>query len=237
MRNPRALILILAVLLAVSSIASARPYNSSPNSLKFRYGEFELDGDSIYWQTRREDFFGSESAFDDDRLGVDFTRMVSERLGVMVSVSQHDGQQTTAFRDFVDDLGADIEHTTDLETADLSAGMVFYLLRRDAIVAPYIGAGLGIYFYDLTESGDFIDFDTFAICSGSCIFEGTFTGQGEALGLFFLVGIEVPVTASFSIFGEARWHDARADLEGDFHDFGEIDLGGKELSFGISFRF
>ena len=232
MHNPRALILIPIALLALSSAASARPYNESPNSLKIRFGEFELDGDSVYWQTRREDFFGSESAFDDDRLGVDYTRMLTERWGVIFGLGVHEGQQTTAYRDFgegPDD--ADIEHTTDLETTNLSAGMVFYPFRRSATVAPYFGGGLGIYSYDLTESGDFVDLDTFDI------FEGTFVGSGETLGGFFLIGLEVPLTSSFSIFGEARWHVAKADLEEDFADFGKIDLGGRELSAGVSFRF
>jgi len=231
MRYNRVAVLVALLLILAATAASAAPYNYKPNSLRFRYGDFELDGDSVYWRTREADFFGSTSDFDDDRLGVTFTHMRSERWGVMFTASAHEGQQTTSFIDFVDFDGSDIFHTTTLETSDIGVGIVYYILRRDAIVAPYVGAGGGFYFYDLREEGDFIDFDTFDIFSGS------FTGSGDTFGLWAIVGLEIPITTSFSIFGEARWHDATADLEDDFRDFGEIDLGGRELTVGASFRF
>ena len=231
LRNPRVWILTLLALAVAASAASARPYNYKPNSLRLRFGELQLDGESVYWRTREQDFFGSAAAFDDDIGGVDYTRMLSERWGVIISASDYQGSQTTAFRDFVDQNGLDIEHTATLEIEELSAGIVLYLLRRDAIVAPYIGAGAGIYSYDLAEVGDFIDFDTLDV------FEGSFHGDGNALGIFFLVGLEIPVTPAFSIFGEARWRDSNEDLEQDFATFGEIDLGGREISLGAAFRF
>ena len=218
-------------LAATAASAAGRPYNYKPNSIHFRYGDFELDGHSIYWHTRQDDFFGSVADFDDERIGGTYTKMLTERWGALITASRFEGQQTTSFRDFVGPLGEEIFHTTTLEISDIGVGGVFYLFRRDALVAPYVGAGLGIYSYDLREEGEFIDFDTFDL------FFGSFRGTGEEIGVFWLVGVEVPITSGFSIFGEARWHDVHTDLEDDFFDFGEIDLGGQELSLGASFRF
>jgi len=208
-----------------------RPYNEKPNTVRLRFGSFELDGGSRYWYTRERDFFGGVDDFDDDRWGVDYIRMLNERWGALVSASSFEGRQTTAFRDFVDDFGNDIFHTTTLEITDLSGGLLLFPWRRNRIVAPYIGAGLGYYAYDLAEDGDFIDFDTFDI------FSGRFTSSGETIGWFWLVGLEVPITGGFSVFGEYRWHDVDTELRDDFRDFGILDMGGDEASLGVSFRF
>ena len=39
-----------------------------------------------------------------------------------------------------------------------SVGLLLNLTSRDAAISPYIGAGVGLYDWELTESGDFIDF-------------------------------------------------------------------------------
>lgn len=221
----------LLLALAPAHGQTTEPYNDRPSAVRVRFGEFEPEGDSIYWDQREIDFTGSVDDFADSIYAVDFVHMLTERWGVMASVSYYEGQDRQAFRDFVDDRGADILHDTSLEVATLNVGMVFHLLRRDAAVSPYIGGGFGFYGYDLEESGDFIDFDTFEV------FPGTFTADGDAFGAYLLVGLEVPLTAQVSIFGEARWHDADDELEGDFREFGTIDLGGQEYSAGLSFRF
>lgn len=233
MRRCRTIVLFMLALVptATAAAAAGRPYNDKPNSLHLRTGDFDLDGHSIYWRIREADFFGSVADFDDRRIGGTYTRMLTERWGALVTASRFEGQQTTSFRDFVGPLGGEILHTTTLEVSDIGVGGVFYLFRRDARVAPYVGAGLGVYSYDLREEGEFIDFDTFDL------FLGSFRGTGEEVGVFWLVGVEVPITSGFSIFGEARWHDVQADLNDDFFDFGEIDLSGQEISFGAAFRF
>jgi hypothetical protein len=225
---------VVVALIAAAFPAAAqrrRPYNDNPNTLRLRVGEFSLEGDSQYWDQREFDFTGSVDDFDDTIFGVDYTRMLSERFGVLVSGSIYEGSNRAAFIDFEDDFGGDISHRTSLDITQLDLGVVFHLLRRDAVVSPYVGGGIGFYGYDLEESGDFIDFDTFDI------FEGTFTAEGNAVGGFFLLGLEVPLGEQFGVFAEGRWHSVNDELGDDFEDFGDIDLGGRELAAGVSFRF
>jgi len=234
--NPRHCIPFLVVAIALvaavpSSAQRRRPYNPDPNTLRLRIGEFQLDGDSQYWDQRDFDFTGGVEDFDDTIFGVDYTRMLTERFGVLVSASHYEATSTAAFLEFVDPLGFDIVHDTTLEITQFDLGLVFHILRRDAVVSPYVGGGIGFYGYDLEESGEFINFDTFDI------FQGTFTADGNAVGGFFLVGLEVPITEAFGIFGEARWHSVDDELGGDFDGFGDIDLGGREYVAGVSFRF
>jgi hypothetical protein len=227
-------LLVAAASLALAIPAAAqtrRPYNANPNTVRLRVGEYSLNGDSQYWDQRERDFTGGVDDFDDTSYGIDYTRMMTERFGVLVSAGAYEGSNRAAFLDFVDDFGDDITHRTTLEMVQLELGAVFHLMRRDAVVSPYLGGGIGFYGYDLEESGDFIDFDTFDI------FNGTFTAEGDAVGGFFLAGIEIPITDQFGFFGEGRWRWADDELGDDFEDFGEIALGGDEFAAGVSFRF
>jgi hypothetical protein len=225
--------LAAAVLTAVVPAAAqtSRPYNAYPNTIKFRVGIFQPYGDSQYWDQREIDFTGDEDDFEDTIFGVDYTYMFTERFGVLVSGSYYEGGNTAAFLDFEDDLGNDIEHETTLEITQFDVGMVYHLLRRDAVVSPYLGGGIGFYGYRLEESGDFIDFSDFDI------FSGTFDASGNTVGGFFLAGLEVPLGNQFALFGEARWDWAGDELDDDFDEFGDIDLSGAQLVGGIAFRF
>jgi opacity protein-like surface antigen len=228
------LLVALAALVAAAAPAAAqrrRPYNPEPNSLRLRVGEFAPAGESQYWEQREIDFTGSTGDFDDTIFGVDYTRMLSERFGIIASGSLYEASTTAAFLDFEDDFGNDIVHETSLDITQLNLGILFHILRRDAVVSPYVGGGLGLYGYDLEESGDFIDFDTFDI------FSGTFSADGNAFGGFFLLGLEIPLSENVGIFAEGRWHSVEDELDGDFEGFGDIDLGGRELAAGVSFRF
>lgn len=209
----------------------SRPFNDRPNNVRIRYGLFEPSGDSVYWQTREEDFFGDASDLEDGRWGLDYMRMFTERWAVLASTSFYDDGVTTSYRDFVDNQGNEIVHDLTLDLSNLEFGVVYFPLRRSFVVAPYLGAGLDWTFYELRESGDFIE------PRSNRVISGTFSDDGSELGWFWLVGLEVPIGQQFGLFAEARWHDVDAQLGGDFEDFGTIDLGGRELSVGASFRF
>ena len=212
---------------------SSRPYNDRPSSFRLSYGEFTPEGNSTYFRTRQADFFGSSNDFEDDRFGAAYIRTVNERWGYIINGHAWEGAQTTSFRDFIDGQGDDIFHTANLEIIDLGAGIVFYPIRRNAVVAPYFAGGLAVYGYKLTETGDFIDFET----DDLAVFSGSFSDSGDTIGFFWIIGLEIPLGPRLAVFGEYNWTYARTDLTTDFVSFGEIDLGGEELALGLSFRF
>src|SRR5262245_63742957 len=118
---------LLAVIFAAALVAAAqpaaaqtsRPYNAFPNTIKLRVGIFQPNGDSQYWDQRERDFTGDENDFEDTIFGIDYTHMLTERLGVLVSGSYWEGENTAAFLDFEDDLGNDITHDTTLDVTSL----------------------------------------------------------------------------------------------------------------------
>lgn len=224
--------------LALAGVTAEAQYyrggGGSDNAFRFRAGIFTPEGESDYW-TENELVFGSDADdFEDIALGADFRFALGSRLGLIVSGDLYEAEDDLAYLDFTDERGADIFHTTTLDVSALTAGLVFNLTPPDAAIVPYLGAGGGFYLWNLTEDGDFIDF---ADPLGPSIFTTRFEDEGEALGWYLLAGIEVPVGARWSLFAEGRWHTVEDELSGDFAGLGDLDLSGRQITGGASWRF
>lgn len=204
------------------------------NALRLRIGLFTPDGESDYWLDNQAVFGGDIENLEDLALGVDFRFALGSRLGLLISGDFYEGDDDLAYLDFVDSRGADIVHNTNLDVSALTAGLVFNLTPPGARVVPYLGAGGGLYFWTLTERGDFIDFGD---PLGPTIFTGTFEDDGQAVGWYLLGGLEIPLGIRWSLFAEGRWHSVEDRLSGDFAGLGDLDLSGRQISAGASWRF
>ena len=229
---------MVAVGLAVVGVSvEAQQYygrGSRDNALRFRVGLFTPDGESDYWLDNEAVFGGEGDDFEDIILGADFRFALGSRLGLMLSGDVYEGHEDLAYLDFEDSQGRDIVHNTKLDISSLTAGLVFNLTPSGAPVVPYLGAGGGVYFWNLNETGDFIDFDD---PLGPTIFTGGFEDDGEAIGWYLLAGLEVPLGTQWSLFAEGRWHSVEDELSGDFAGLGDLDLSGRQISAGASWRF
>lgn len=106
-------------------------------------------------------------------------------------------------------------------------------------VEPYIGAGVGVFNYRYSETGDFVTNDQVA-SDEKTIIHGSFVGSGTATGPVILGGVRVPV-GSWGVGGELRYQRATGDLPTDQGFAGganpKIDLGGLTYTFTINVRF
>lgn len=224
--------LALVAALVWAPAAQAQRYDDRSHMFRVRAGLYQLEGDSTYWDDAEVEFTGDVDDFEDVVAGLDYRMgLGSGRLGLLVSASGYGGESDRSYRDFVDNFGDEIVHTASLDVAAFTAGLTLHLAPRHAAVQPYVGAGGGVYLYDLEERGEFIDFD-----DGE-IFDELFVTDGNATGYFFLVGLDVPVSRNLALFAEGRWHRVEDELSDDFDGLGDIDLGGREISAGLAFSF
>ena len=232
-----ALVLSTFALITAAAPAAAQPRHRRgdpvDHAFRLRAGAFTPDGSSEYWDDKALDFSGEAEDLEDLPFGLDYRLELTPHLSLLFSGSLYEGENDQHYLEFTDDRGNDIEHTTTLETSSLTFGAVVHLTGPEAVVRPYLGGGAGLYFYRLEESGEFIDFNP----PPPEIFDGTFVDEGNAFGYFALAGIEVPVSRNVAFFAEGRWQSAEAELEDDFEDFGDLDLSGRDLAAGITWRF
>ncbi len=103
-------------------------------------------------------------------------------------------------------------------------------MGSDQVVQPYIGAGVGVYRWRYSETGQFVDFD-------NNVFTGNFVGSGAAAGPTVLGGVRFLIDTATAGF-EIRYQAAEGDLPDD-QGFAAttIDLGGFNYLFTMGFRF
>ena len=142
----------------------------------------------------------------------------------------------TVYLNFVNTNGAEIEQDLKLRVVPFTATVRFLPLGRGNGIEPYIGAGVGVFNYRYSESGQFLATDR-------TIFRDTFVGSGTAMGPVILGGVRVPV-GNWGIGGEIRYQAAKGNLPTD-QDFAgstattpaKIDLGGFNYLFTVNVRF
>jgi hypothetical protein len=227
-------IVILTVALLAGSVAAEAQGNWRPGdfgSVRVRLGLFEPAGDSQYWDDKFMDFTGSTSDFQDVALGFDYLWRTSRNAGVLFGTSFYGGSTTQAYRDYVDQSGRDIRHVTALDLWDLTAALVWRLGDRG--IVPYLGIGGGFVYWQLEESGDFIDFGD----PDLPILVARYTSSGWAFEGLGLVGLDVPLGYRWSFFAEGRYRVAEDELGGDLSGLGTLDLTGLEVAAGFSWNF
>lgn len=229
---------ILGVGLLLSGAGQARAQEpighlAGQSVIRGSLGVFSPDGESRYWEEKSRDFTTTVSDYDDFTFALDYLYFVSPRLGALFSIGGWEGESTQGYRDFVDNLGNEIEHVTTVDAVWLDFGLVFHLLGRRAPVMPYVGAGGSFIGWELAEEGEFIDFGF----NPPEVITDLFVADGETFGFFVLVGLEIPLGSSAALFAEARWRDADVELRQDFAGFGTLDLSGRSLTAGLSFSF
>lgn len=222
--------------LAASTALEAQPYSYNhnyENELRIRAGIFDPKAGSGYWSDSFRDFDAGSKDFQGGAFGIDFRHEIAPMLDVMFGGSYYYSQHDLAYRNFEDERGHSIFHTTRIETATADAGLVLRLAPRHSPIVPYIGGGGSAINYRLEEVGDFVDFGAHP----NTIFRDRFRSQDVAWGWFALAGLDVPIGHNFAVFVEGRYQGANATLTDDFRGFGRIDLAGTYVTFGAAWRF
>jgi hypothetical protein len=220
------------------------PPPAPPWAFQVRLGSFFPEGDSNFWNETESVFTLRASDFDDFVLGLSFVGAISNQVELGINLDFYHEGVVSSYADWVDESGFPIPHDTYLSLYPLTADVRFvpggrYRIRPGGrhVVKPvfYIGAGLGLLFWDYEEEGYFLDFGF----DPPEVFWGRFVDSDVTFEMHALAGVEVPISRGSAFLFETRYSMAEDNLEGDF--FGlpatELDLGGPSVFGGIAFRF
>jgi len=228
--------LISATLLALvvlgifgSGVASAQQQVSfsvggfSPRSEDARTNSDVLVNNLDFLAFRISDFGGPV-------FGAEYVGALGDNFDAGLGVGFYQRTVPTVYTDFTNSNGSEIEQDLKLRVVPFTATVRWLPMGHHNGVEPYIGAGVGVFNYRYSESGQFLATDR-------SIFRGTFVGSGTATGPVILGGIRVPV-GSWAVGGELRYQSAEGKLPAD-QDFAgsKIDLGGITYTFTINIRF
>jgi hypothetical protein len=156
--------------------------------------------------------------------------------GLGIGFYQHTTLAADRFSEF-EGTGDPILADLKLRVVPFNATFRFLPMGRSKSVVPYIGAGVGVFGFRYSETGDFVADDNVTIIHGN------FVGSGSAVGPVIVGGVRVPV-GSWAIGGELKYQSAVGELPTDQgfatqtpSSVPKIDLGGFTYSFTFGVRF
>jgi len=205
-------------------------------ALLFRFGSFSPDGNSELWDLNRETFDFDVADFNYVMGGVELDLQLKSYLDVAIGFDGYSRRVSSQYRDFIREDGTEIAQRFKLKVLPITGGLRYLPVQKFHRFIPHVAAGVGLYYYDYQEDGEFINL------SSMVIFDDTFRSRGLAPGAYLAAGLEFMISEGIDpgqgwfVFGEFRRHWATTELGGDF-DAEDLNLGGSQLAFGVSLRF
>ena len=233
-----------AVTLAMAAPLSAQDgylFGSPRVSLTLRAGAAAPAANGAIYDFVTNQLTIDRSDFRSPAVGADLGIRIHPQVDVLFSIATSQSSDDSEFRDFVEDNDEPIRQTTRLIRTPLTGGLKIHLMPRGRSISryayipnkfsPYVGGGAGVMFYQFEQDGDFVDFETLDI------FTSHFESSGETFTANAFAGGDWWLTSRVGLNVEGRYNWAKADLNYDYSDFGDIDLKGWQLTAGISFRY
>jgi hypothetical protein len=185
--------------------------NENRNFLSFEIGDFNGPAIGAEWLVPLGGYFEGGA-------GVGFSRRTV----------------SSVYERFVDEDGSEIEQDLRLRIVPVAFTVRVLPFGQTSPVQPYFGAGLGIFNWRYSESGEFVDFQR-----RNAIFREQYVASGSETGPIVLGGLRF---AGDTLSGgvEVRYQGADAALGRPFSIVQRdprIDLGGWTYQFTMGWRF
>jgi len=236
MRRTITIALTLALGMLAAGTASAQD-----NAVHFKLGGFFPSGGGSFWSGTEETFTIEAEDLADPIVGFTYVHGFGNYLETGFNIDFFDATAVSGYRDFVDADGFAILHDTSLQMVPMSVDLRWlpagrYGLRGDRRVKRpvfYLGAGIGVNFFEYEEIGDFIDFGDPDL---PVVFD-RFTDRGASFQTHALTGVVLPFGDRWSLMFEGKYTWSEENLGSDFAGLGKLDMGGLSISAGAALRF
>jgi opacity protein-like surface antigen len=255
------LILAIAFLAVAASLGFA-------STLSFKVGYFVPGLKSDFWDTELANMSFLKSNFQGAAFSLSYEWFLTRELSLVIGIDTFSKNKTGNYKDYVGvqfdegdfalpaqyyDGDFTPNHRLSISVTPLQFSLKIAPFGRRGRVIPYLGAGVGLYFWSLRMQGDFIDFSDEYIYDDPAGYEvpvypiyavDAMEGANSAriaFGWQAFGGFQVPIANRLTLDLEAKYSAAKGKMGTDpndgFHGFQPLDLGGLQFSLGINFWF
>lgn len=191
-------------------------------------------------------FFGDQLTIDrrDFRarsFGVEAGAMLSSHLQVVGGIDGGSRRQASEYRRFISSADTPIEQSTSLMQISATAGIRYTPLGRGTRLSrlvyiprrlqPFVGGGVNLGYYDLSQGGQFVD------AADRSIFNHYFQSSGFGVGPYAQAGADIQVWRMLFLHVQGKYSWIRSSLDDDFVGFNGIDLSGFRAGTGLTVVF
>ncbi len=200
-------------------------------SLNFKIGFFTPSLDSDLWEVNKENLYFSNDDLKDLVYSLEYEHFMGRHFSLTLEAGTFEKTVYSQYRDYEFDDGSPIYQDLYLSISGIEANIKIYPLGHRKIFNPYIGAGVGIYFWEYEQNGDFIDFTNWEV------YEGYGYTEKYTAGFNFRGGFVFRFRRHMGISFEAKYHYLKGQLSTLFEGFEKLDLSGLTLNIGINLFF
>ncbi len=164
-----------------------------------------------------------------------YDHFVGDFINIGGGVSFFDNDTDVVDNDFEFPNGDPIVRNISLQIVPLEFNVHVLPIGRESPVIPYVGGGVGVYFWQYRERGDFV-IDRLTDPHGRT---GRADSDGTDAGWHMEGGVQIPFSRNAAATAEFKYFDANGDLDRRSFDpaFEPIDLSSTVISGGVSFWF
>lgn len=223
-----AAVLLLALLAGLPTTASAQ------QSVTVQFGAFLPKGEGSRVQgdvlvINRDYLLFNVGDFNGFLVNGDWSAAIGEYLEAGAGFGFYRSTVPTVYAEWVNEDGSEIQQDLTLRIMPLTALVKILPLGSKRAFQPYVGGGLGVYFWRYEERGEFLADD-------DSIFQDAFTQSGTSVGPVAVFGARGRVSRSALIGVEGRYQWGSANLSEDFLG-NKLDLGGFSILATFGYRF
>ena len=226
--------IVAGALLVLTMVAGLPAGVAAQQSISVQFGGFFPTGEGSRVQgdvldINREYLLFDFGDFNGFQIGADWSAALGEFLEAGAGFGYYQSTVPTVYAEYINEDGSEIRQDLKLRIMPLTAVVKILPLGAKRAFQPYVGGGLGVYFWRYVETGEFLaDDDT--------IFADTFEQSGTSVGPVVVFGARGRVSGSALIGVEGRYQWGSGNLNEDFLG-DKIDLGGFTLLATFGYRF
>lgn len=164
----------------------------------------------------------------------------TQRLDLVLGVGLSRSHTWSEMRDWVDLDDLPIRQATTFARVPVTLSAKGYLRDRGRSIgqfawiperwSPFVGAGAGLLWYEFSQQGDFVDFQTLDV------YNDLLASSGTTPTAHLFAGADVSIGTSVIVSAEGRYSWAHSGMDSlAFDGFDDINLNGFQVMLGLSF--
>lgn len=218
------------IFLIMLSLAMLNTLGLNAQSLTLKIGLFHPAMKSDLWDINMENLAFDKQDMVDKYYGMEYEHFLGNNLSFSVEGGYYEKEHYSMYRDFEYDDGSPIYQNVALKITSMEVDFKFYPVSHRQKFYPFIGAGVGMYYWKYEQWGDFIDFEYDTVLEDEYLETSTYTpGFNAKAGFVFRF------KRKFGVSFEARYTHLQGNLSSFFEGFEKLDLGGFTFNFGVNF--
>jgi len=224
-----------AAMLALAVIAASAVPAAAQQSITFQLGSFMPRGEAgrpagDVLVVNRQYLLFNVSDFNGFTVGGEWAIGLGEYFEAGVGLGYYQDTVSTVYDAWVNDDGSEIMQNLKFRIVPITAIARILPLGNKRAFQPYVGAGLGIYNWNYSETGEFVDFYDYSI------YRDSYVASGTSVGPVAVFGARGRLSRSFTLGMEVRLQWGEADLSQDFLG-DKLDLSGTSILSTFTYRF